>query len=111
MGGHLAEPAIPIAAPLPIVNPTFATVAESALRRNITGMSNALTSSHRDGPERRSNPRLRELVDEMLASIRAAANVELWTPDERGRYVADMTRIMSTVRTHAVSGDARAQLE
>jgi len=86
-------------------------VAESALRRNITGMSNALTSSHRDGPERRSNPRLRELVDEMLASIRAAANVELWTPGERDRYEADMTRIMSTVRIHAVNGGTRAQIE
>ena len=40
-------------------------------------MSNAKTNSHRDGPERRRNPRLRELVDKMLASIRAAANADL----------------------------------
>ena len=80
-------------------------------RGHITAMSNAETSSHMDGPERRHNPRLRELVDEMLASIRAAANVDLWTPDERDRYEADMARIMKTVRTHAVKGDTRARLD
>jgi len=53
------------------------------------------------GNERRSNPRLRELVDEMLASIRAASNVDLWTSDERSRYEADMARIMESVREHA----------
>lgn len=53
------------------------------------------------GNERRSNPRLRELVDEMLASIRAASNVDLWTGDERSRYEADMARIMESVREHA----------
>ena len=80
-------------------------------RGHITAMSNAETSSHRDVPERRHNPRLRELVDEMLASIRAAANVELWTPEERDQYAADMDRIMKTVRTHAVNGETRASLE
>ena len=74
-------------------------------------MSNAQTSSHRDGPERRNNPRLRELVDEMLASIRAAANVGLWTAEERDSYEADMARIMKTVRTHAVGGGTRTQLD
>ncbi len=82
-------------------------MAPSVRRGHITAMSNSLTSSHRDGPERRHNPRLRELVDEMLASIRAAANVELWTPEERERYEADMARIMKTVRTHAVNGVVR----
>lgn len=56
----------------------------------------------KDGSERRSNPRLRELVDEMLASIRASANVELWTPQERAACEAEMARIMSTVREHAM---------
>ncbi len=74
-------------------------------------MSNAETSTHRESPERRQNPRLRELVDEMLASIRAAANVELWSAEERDRYEADMARIMKAVRTHAVSGVPRAHLE
>ncbi|WP_373064324.1 hypothetical protein [Gemmatimonas sp.] len=72
-------------------------------------MSNSQTSSHRDGPERRRNPRLRELVEEMLASIRAAANVELRTPEERGPFEADMVRVMQTVRTHAVRGETPAR--
>jgi hypothetical protein len=54
------------------------------------------------GSERRSNARLRELVDEMLATIRAAANVDLWTPEERASCEADMARIMSTVREKAL---------
>jgi hypothetical protein len=57
---------------------------------------------HFSGSERRHNPHLRELVDEMLASIRAAANVDLWTEDERARYQADMARIMESVREHAI---------
>ncbi len=52
--------------------------------------------------ERRTNPRLRELVDEMMATIRAAANVDLWTDDERATCEADMARIMSTVRDQAL---------
>lgn len=61
------------------------------------------TESTSDSPaERRRNPRLRELVDEMMASIRAAANVDLWTNEERARYQADMARIMESVREHAI---------
>lgn len=52
--------------------------------------------------ERRSNARLRELVDEMMASIRAAANIDLWTPEERANCEADMARIMTSVRDHAL---------
>lgn len=67
-------------------------------------LSMSLTSSNDPygGSDRRSNPRLRELVDEMLASIRAASNVDLWTNDERARYQADMARIMESVREHAI---------
>lgn len=62
--------------------------------------------------ERRRNPRLRELVDEMLASIRAAANAELWSAEERETYEADMARIMDSVRQQALGGPAaRARLE
>lgn len=39
----------------------------------------------------------------MLASVRAAANVDLWTDEERTRYKADMARIMESVREHAVT--------
>jgi hypothetical protein len=45
----------------------------------------------------------------MMATIRAAANIDLWTPDERERCEADMARIMSTVRDHAL--DRRARLD
>jgi len=60
-----------------------------------------------DGSERRRNPRLRELVDEMMASIRAAANIDLWTADERARCQTDMARIMESVREHAVAHDEK----
>jgi hypothetical protein len=43
----------------------------------------------------------------MLASIRAAANVSLWTPEERSRYEADMARIMESVRSQALGGGAK----
>ena len=65
-------------------------------------MNSSIPTSTPNGAERRRNPRLRELVDEMMASIRAAANVDLWTPDERVRCEADMARIMESVREHAV---------
>jgi hypothetical protein len=65
-------------------------------------MNSSIPTPASNGAERRRNPRLRELVDEMLASIRAAANVDLWTPDERVRCEADMARIMESVREHAV---------
>ncbi len=65
------------------------------------------------GRERRANARLRELVDEMMASIRAAANVDLWTAEERARYEADMARIMASVRDQALEGGRapRARLD
>jgi hypothetical protein len=81
---------------------------------DITNMtsSDRLTSSPLDGMDRRRNPRLRELVDEMMASIRAASNMELWSPEERAKYEADMARIMDSVRTQALGGPAaRARLE
>lgn len=64
-------------------------------------------STQYSGGERRSNPRLRELVDEMLATIRAAHHVDLWTPQERASCEAEMARIMGTVREHALSRGAR----
>ena len=65
------------------------------------------TPTHYTGPsgaERRMNPRLRELVDEMLASIRAAHKVDLWTEEERTKYQEDMARIMASVREQAIGG-------
>ncbi len=55
-----------------------------------------------DQPERRRNPRLRELVEEMLVSIRIASNKDLWSAEELERYKADMARIMEAVRIHAI---------
>lgn len=57
-----------------------------------------------DGPrvERRRNPRLRELIDEMLASVRAATRRELWTDEERRRYEAELAEVMRQVRFEAV---------
>jgi hypothetical protein len=53
--------------------------------------------------ERRSNRRLRELIDEMLASVRIAVNRDLWTPDERAATEADLARMMDAVRSEAVA--------
>ena len=41
----------------------------------------------------------------------AAANADLWTPEERDRCEADMAQIMKTVRTHAMIGGTRAPLD
>jgi len=54
------------------------------------------------GTERRRNPRLRELVDEMLASVRVAARRDLWTEAERKQYEAELADIMRRVRFEAV---------
>jgi hypothetical protein len=64
--------------------------------------TSSASNSGPNGTERRHNPRLRELVDEMLASIRAAHHVDLWTDEERIRCEADMARIMESVREHAI---------
>ena len=63
----------------------------------------AQDSSTYSGGERRANPRLRALADEMLATIRAANHVDLWTPQERASCEAEMARIMGSVREHALS--------
>ena len=55
--------------------------------------------------ERRRNHALRELVDEMLASIRAAARQDLWTTEERAQYERELSTIMSRVRTEAIGGE------
>lgn len=52
--------------------------------------------------ERRKNHALRALIDEMLASIRAAAHTDLWTPEERAQYERELGDIMSRVRSEAI---------
>ncbi|MCU0636813.1 MAG: hypothetical protein MUE41_18235 [Gemmatimonadaceae bacterium] len=46
----------------------------------------------------RTRHHLRELIDEMMASIRVAANADLWTAEERARSEAELARIMEQVR-------------
>lgn len=58
--------------------------------------------------ERRRNPHLREMVDELLATIRVAANRDLWSPDERAQCEADMARIMDDIRQQAIAGRVAA---
>ena len=62
-------------------------------------------SSPRPGSERRRNHALRELIDEMLASIRSATNRDLWTPEERTQYEQELATIMSRVRSEATNRD------
>ena len=52
--------------------------------------------------ERRTNLALRELIDEMMASIRSATQGSLWTSDERAQYERELATIMSRVRQEAV---------
>ena len=52
--------------------------------------------------ERRTNARLRELIDEMLVSVRVAVNREHWTGEEREAAAAELSRIMDAVRSEAV---------
>lgn len=53
--------------------------------------------------ERRRNAALRLLVEEMLVSIRVAANRELWTEAERAQYERELAQIMARVRSEAVA--------
>ncbi len=55
-------------------------------------------------PERRVNPGLRKLVDEMLAQVRLAARRDQWNAEERERAEADLDRIMASVRHNAIGG-------
>lgn len=55
-----------------------------------------------DGVERRKNPHLRELIDEMLATVRVAVNRELWTPEERARAESELNDIMGRIRSQAL---------
>ena len=63
-------------------------------------------SRPRPGSERRRNHALRELIDEMLASIRSATNRDLWTPEERTQYEQELAGIMTRVRSEATKREA-----
>jgi hypothetical protein len=59
-------------------------------------------ASSRSRPDQRSNRVLRELIDEMMTSIRGAARRDLWTPEERAQYEDELSMIMMRVRKEAV---------
>jgi hypothetical protein len=61
--------------------------------------------------ERRQNLALRELIDEMLVSIRSATQGSLWTSEERTQYERELAMIMARVRTSAVSPSADERSE
>jgi hypothetical protein len=53
--------------------------------------------------ERRKNPHLRELIDEMLASVRVAVNRDLWTPEERAHAETELNELMGRIRSQAIA--------
>jgi hypothetical protein len=58
--------------------------------------------------DRRSNPELRRLIEEMLERVREMnRNVGVWTPDERARAEADLESVMARVRRLAAERPAR----
>ena len=64
--------------------------------------SDAGSPAGRRPAERRKNQALRELIDEMMVSIRTATQGELWSTDERSQYEQELAMIMSRVRGAAV---------
>jgi hypothetical protein len=59
--------------------------------------------SHANGKDRRRHHQLRDLVDEMMASIRAATNQDLFAPEERADAEEQLARIMARVHAEALS--------
>jgi hypothetical protein len=58
--------------------------------------------------DRRSNPELRRLIEEMLERVRQMnRNVGVWSPEERSRAEADLESVMARVRR--LAGERRAE--
>ena len=58
--------------------------------------------------DRRSNPELRRLIEEMLERVRQMnRNVGVWSPEERARAEADLESVMARVRRLAAQGPSR----
>jgi hypothetical protein len=55
--------------------------------------------------ERRQNVALRQLIDDMMTSIRSATQGNLWTAEERTQYERELAMIMTRVRSAAVGAD------
>ena len=57
--------------------------------------------------DRRSNPELRRLIEEMLERVRQMnRNFSVWSPEERARAEADLESVMARVRR--LAGERRA---
>jgi hypothetical protein len=66
------------------------------------------SSSTETSPDRRSNPELRRLIEEMLERVRQMnRNVLVWSPEERARAEADLESVMARVRR--LAGERRAE--
>lgn len=77
---------------------------------NANPTSPAVAAPSAPPTERRKNRRLRELIDEMLASVRVAVNRDLWTPEERAAAEAELARLMDAVRRETLArADAGAR--
>ena len=58
--------------------------------------------------DRRSNPELRRLIEEMLERVRQMnRNVGIWSPEERARAEADLESVMARVRR--LAGERRLE--
>lgn len=58
--------------------------------------------------DRRSNPELRRLIEEMLERVRQMnRNVGIWNAEERARAEADLESVMARVRR--LAGERRLQ--
>jgi hypothetical protein len=55
--------------------------------------------------ERRQNVALRQLIDDMMTSIRTATQGNLWTAEERTQYERELAMIMTRVRSAAVGAE------
>lgn len=65
-------------------------------------------SSAEASHDRRSNPELRRLIEEMLERVRQMnRNALIWSPEERARAEADLESVMARVRR--LAGERRAE--
>ena len=87
------------ASPPPVRRPINATLSHS---HPMSDISHGDDAGDRAGSDRRSNLALRELIDEMMTSIRTATQGHLWTSDERAQYERELSMIMTRVRSEAV---------
>jgi hypothetical protein len=55
--------------------------------------------------ERRQNVALRQLIDDMMTSLRTATQGNLWTSEERTQYERELSMIMTRVRSAAVGAE------